>query len=296
MEQPLVSVIIPNYNYAHYLPQAIDSALGQTYPRVDVVVVDDGSRDTSTAVLESYGGRIRWVSQRNQGVSAVRNQGVRLSRGEYLAFLDADDYWLPTKLERQMERFGRDPELGLVYCGVDEFNEAGTSWVRQDGIEGWVAAELLLARRAAFFGGGSGFVVPRALFDELGGFDERLSTSADWDLAYRVAARRRFGFVPEVLLKYRVHHANMHANIGAMERDMMLGYAKAFAKASPELLRLRRRCYGRLHVMLAGSYFRTGHYARFARHVLKGLWLDPRDAAQVFNFPRRWLQRRWDAL
>lgn len=292
MAHPLVSVIIPNYNYARYLRQAIDSVLAQTYPHIEVVVVDDGSQDDSRAVLEMYGTRIRWVTQRNQGVAAARNHGVRLSQGDYLAFLDADDYWLPAKIERQLERFRQNPELGLVYCGTDEFNESGTVNLRVDGLEGWVLVELLLLRRPAFFGGGSGFVVPRALFDEVGSFDERLSTSADWDLVCRLAARKPFGFVPEVLLKYRLHQSNMHANIAVMERDMLLIFEKHFRQASAGLLEIRRQSYGRLHMILAGSYFQAGNYQQFARHALKSLCLAPANSARLLSYPWRVLQRQ----
>lgn len=293
MLSPLVSVIIPNYNYARFLPQAIDSALAQTYAPVEIIVVDDGSQDASLEVLKSYGARIRWIAQQNQGVAAARNHGVRLSQGRYLAFLDADDYWLPAKLERQMARFFQDPELGLVYCGADEFNEQGTQSLRQDGMGGWVLHELLLLRRPAFFGGGSGFVMSRALFDEVGGFDEALSTSADWDLACRLAARRPFGFVPEVLLKYRLHHSNMHTNVAAMERDMLLVYAKHFGQASAELQAIRRASYGRLHMILAGSYFRAGQYRQFGRHALKSLCLAPANSARLLSYPwRRWQRRQ----
>ncbi len=296
MAWPLVSVIIPNYNYACYLPQAIDSVLAQTYAPVEIIVVDDGSRDDSLAVLKSYGARLRWVTQPNQGVAAARNHGARLSQGSYLAFLDADDYWLPAKLERQLERFLQNPELGLVYCGVAEFNESGTVSLRQEGAEGGVLQELLLLRRPAFFGGGSGFVTPRALFEEAGGFDEHLSTSADWDLALRLAARRPFGFVSEILLKYRLHNSNMHANVGVMERDMMLVYAKAFEQAPAEVRALRRASYGRLHMVLAGSYFQAGQYRQFGCHALKSLCLAPANAARLLSYPwRRW-QRRQAAL
>lgn len=293
MATPLVSVIIPNYNYARFLPQAIDSALAQTYSPVEVIVVDDGSQDDSLTVLKAYGARLRWVSQRNQGVAAARNHGVRLSQGSYLAFLDADDYWLPAKLERQLARLRQNPALGLVYCGTAEFNETGSLSLRQDGIEGAVLADLLLLRRPAFFGGGSGFVVPRALFDEVGGFDERLSTSADWDLACRVALRRPFGFVPEILLKYRLHRSNMHANVRVMERDMLRVYAKIFDSAPAEVQALRRASYGQLHMVLAGSYFQAGQYQQFARHALKSLWLAPMNAVRLLGYPwRRWQRRK----
>ena len=93
MTADLVSVIIPNYNYAHYLREAIDSALGQTYPHIEIIVVDDGSKDGSDEVIRSYGDRIRSVFQQNKGVSAARNAGVISGSGEYVAFLDADDSW-----------------------------------------------------------------------------------------------------------------------------------------------------------------------------------------------------------
>ncbi|MGI9068132.1 MAG: glycosyltransferase family 2 protein [Pyrinomonadaceae bacterium] len=293
MKLPRVSVIIPNYNYAHYLPLAIDSVLAQTYPNVEIVVVDDGSTDNSETVLKSYVNRIRWLRQQNQGVAMARNLGVRETRGEFVAFLDADDLWLPLKLERQVQRFFDDPELGLVHCGMEEIDHTGAHLrARVDGLEGWVATELLLFKRAVILGGGSGLMVPRATFEAAEGFDTRLSTSADWDFFYRVAANHRVGFVPEPLVKYRIHTSNMHANIGAMEHDMMLGYEKAFSSDSAELLRLRRQCYGNLHMTLAGSFFRAGRPADFARHALKSLWLTPGNAPQLLNFPLRQLQRR----
>src|SRR5688500_1347785 len=101
MREPLVSVIIPNYNYAHYLPQAINSVLAQTYSQVEIIVIDDGSTDDSVTVLRSYGDRIRWLQQPNQGVSAARNVGAHNTKGELVAFLDADDFWLPERSEER---------------------------------------------------------------------------------------------------------------------------------------------------------------------------------------------------
>lgn len=293
MKLPRVSAIIPNYNYAHYLARAIDSVLAQTYPHVEIVVVDDGSTDNSESVLRNYGRRIRLLRQQNQGVAAARNHGVRQTSGELVAFLDADDLWLPLKLERQVQRFLDDPELGLVHCGMEEVDHIGAPLrVRLDGLEGWVATELLLFKRGVILGGGSGLMVPRATFEAAEGFDTRLSTSADWDFFYRVAANHRVGFVPEPLVKYRIHTSNMHANIAAMEHDMMLGYEKAFNSDSAERHRLRRQCYGNLHLVLAGSYFRAGQSYDFARHALKSLWLTPRNLTRLLGFPLRHLRRR----
>src|SRR5215204_4807622 len=104
MLNPLVSVIIPNYNYAQYLTQTLDSVLSQTYPHVEIIVVDDGSTDGSQEVLRNYTDRVTWFQQRREGVSVARNRGVQESHGQLIAFLDADDVWLPAKLERQVEK------------------------------------------------------------------------------------------------------------------------------------------------------------------------------------------------
>lgn len=292
MLQPLVSVVIPNYNYAHYLPQAIDSVLSQSYPRVEVIVVDDGSKDESTTIVEKYGERVRLIRQQNQGVAAARNRGVAESSGEFIAFLDADDVWLPTKLERQVARFQNEPNLGLVHCGVEEIDENG-AYLRTclDGLEGQVAADLLLLKRAVILGGGSALMVPREVFTTIGGFDVRLSTSADWDLFYRLAAHRPVGFVHEVLVGYRMHGSNMHGNIRLMEHDMLLAYSKAFSDAEPEMQRLRRKCYGALHLTLAGSYFRSGKHLDFTRHMLKSLWRTPESLIYALAFPARYRRR-----
>ena len=291
MKEPLVSVIIPNYNYAHYLPQALDSVLAQTYPRFEIMVIDDGSTDDSENVLRSYGDRIRSIKQQNQGVSAARNLGARETRGELVAFLDADDFWLPEKLERQVQRFIADDGLGLVHCGVEEIHDNGDHLLfRLEGLEGWVATDMLLFNRAVILGGGSGLMVKRSAFEALGGFDTSLSTSADWEFFYRMAAHARVGFVPSALLKYRVHGSNMHANVRAMEHDMLIGYEKAFSCNRGILPELRRRCYGNLHMVLAGSFFRAGHKTDFARHALKSLWLTPGNLKSLLGFP---LRRYW---
>jgi glycosyltransferase involved in cell wall biosynthesis len=291
MKLPYVSVIIPNYNYARYLPQALDSVLAQTYPHLEIMVVDDGSTDESQALLRNYGEQIRWFQHHRQGVSAARNRGVKESSGELVAFLDADDVWLPTKLERQVQKFLEDRDLGLVHCGWEAIDKTGVPLDSHlDGLEGWVAKELLLLRRPAVLVVGSGAVVPRNTFEEIGGFDARLSTSADWDFSYRVAVRQRVGFVPDVLLQYRLHGTNMHANILVMEHDTLLAFSKAFSSGSREIQQLRRESYGNLHMILAGSFFRAGQKADFARHALKSLWLTPGNLRRLLGFP---LRRYW---
>jgi glycosyltransferase involved in cell wall biosynthesis len=285
MQEGKVSVIIPNYNYERFLGKAVDSALGQTYHDIEVIVVDDGSKDGSREIIDGYAGRIEAIFQKNQGVAAARNNGVAAAGGEYIAFLDADDVWLPAKLELQVGMFADDPELGMVHVGIVEIDDAGNCLDEHlDGQQGWVADELLRFERGVILGGGSGILVRRDVFDEIGGFDARMSTSADWDLFYRIASRHPVGFIPRVLLKYRIHASNMHSNIKAMEHDMMLGYQKAFANG---ITVDRRICYGNLHKTLAGSYFHAGQYRSFVRQAIRSLINRPANLGYFLKFPLR---------
>lgn len=291
-----VSVIIPNYNYGNYLPQAIDSVLAQTLPAAEIIVVDDGSTDNTREVLAQYGERIQVIYQQNRGVSVARNHGVENSTGDLLAFLDADDLWMPQKLELQVKRLIENPALGLVHCGVQDIDSEGALLDEHlDGMEGWVASAMLLFSGPVILGGGSASLVTREAFTEAKGFDTRMSTSADWDFYYRIARRRMVGFVPEVLVGYRLHRSNMHGNIRAMEHDVLLAYDKAFAEEGEDyesLKDLRQRAYSNMHMVLASSYFQAKQPRRFLRHALKSLWLNPGKCSYLLGFPMRRLQRR----
>lgn len=293
MDKDLVSVIIPNYNYAEYLRDAIESVRSQTYPAIEIIVVDDGSTDGSRDVLGKFGDSITTVFQQNKGVSAARNNGAALAKGEYFAFLDADDLWLPEKVELQVAKFNENAGYGLVHVGLIEIDGNEDEIRRRvDGGEGEVWREMLEFSRQGILGGGSGVMIRRDVFDEVGGFDERLSTSADWDLYYRISRRYAVGFVAAPLLKYRVHNSNMHANIGVMERDMVHAFEKAFNEDSPELGEIKRKAYGSLHQNLAGSYYTVGDYSSFLKHSIRSLASNPRNIRHYLKFPASRSERR----
>lgn len=285
-----VSAIIPNYNYAHYLRDAVESVLAQTHKEIEIILVDDGSQDDSRKVIESYGDRIKPIFQKNQGVAAARNNGVAASSGEFIVFLDADDAWLPSKIEKQLGVLSKDKEIGLVHTGVVNVDGAGNRLDEHtNGMSGWVSEELLKFERPVILGGGSGILLSRKVFEEVGGFDTRLSTSADWDFFYRVSCLFKVGFVPEVLLKYRMHGSNMHSSIKTMESDMLLGFEKAFANGTTAD---RNECYSNLHRTLAGSYFQVGQYGNFIRQTIKSIRLKPSNIGYFIRFPLRQLRRR----
>lgn len=297
MNQPLVSVVIPNYNYGRFLAQAIDSALAQTYPNVEIIVVDDGSTDDSAEILKSYSDKIRRIKQTNRGVSSARNNGTAASKGELVAFLDADDVWLPEKLEKQVGIFQADDKVGLVHCGMVDFEDNGNLLSEHlDGMNGYVALDLLRYRRSVILGGGSAVVVKRKAFEKTGGFDENLRVGEDWEFYYQAAKHYKVGFVKEVLLKYRLHSNNNFANntqsVERMEKDLLYAYDKIFS-ADDRLKPIKNECYGRIHTIIAGSYFRIGRYSKFSHHTIKSLRYAPANIIQFAGFPLRLLQQRF---
>lgn len=292
MTSPLVSVIIPNYNYARYIGQAVDSVLAQTFRNVEVIVVDDGSKDDSLEMLRPYGDKVRVIAQANQGVAVARNAGAAESRGEFLAFLDADDVWLPEKLERQLQVLAGDSDVGLVHCSMTLIDPDGAvCGESSNGKEGWISTDILRLQDEAVIGAGSTALVTRKAFDAAGGFDWRLSTAADWEFCYRVSVAHKIGYVPEPLVLYRIHNSNMHSNIGAMEHDVRIGYEKAFSSAAPELAAMRDDCYGNFHLMLSGSYYRAGNYAKAITNAFKSLWYKPATLRNFLGFPGRQVKK-----
>ena len=282
-----VSVIIPNYNYSEYVCEAVDSALGQTYQNKEVIVVDDGSTDNSVELLAKYGDKIRLIAQKNAGVCAARNNGVAASSGELIAFLDADDVWMPEKLEKQVAQFLADPNVVLSHVGMEDIDADDTVLATHlDGMSGKVSSHMLLFEEAVILGACSGAVVRRKPFETLGGFDKRMSTAADWDFCFRISRLGDVAFVREPLLKYRQHGSNMHGNINAMEHDMLLSFDKAFESA-PDLESMKPRCYSKLFLVLAGSYFQAGQYGGFLRNAAKSIWRRPANLRYFLEFPLR---------
>jgi glycosyltransferase involved in cell wall biosynthesis len=198
---PRVTIVIPAYNRAGVIGEAIASALNQTYTDLEVVVVDDGSTDDTRAVVAGYGERVRYVYQGNAGPAAARNRGVQLSLAEYIAFLDSDDLILPTKIEKQVAYLDAHPEVDVVLCGCQVLDPEGhtmeldtTSMPTENMLE-----TILLT-------GSYGLFPPhipllrRSCFDQTGGFDESLPAREEQDFWIRVAlGGHRFAMVPEVL-------------------------------------------------------------------------------------------------
>jgi len=202
MPAALISVVIPTYNCAHYLGEAIESALAQDYPRLEVIVVDDGSVDDTPAVLEEFGTRLVRVSQHNQGIGAARNTGQALASGEFIAFLDADDLYLPGKLSLQMACFEEHPELECVQGHILQFisPELGADFAASVAVD---------TRRpmAAPMAGTS--LIKRGALARVGSWSTVLTLGTDLDWYARVQEKLvKCRMLEEVVLRRRIHRSN----------------------------------------------------------------------------------------
>ena len=224
-----ISVIIPNYNYARYLDQAIQSVLRQTYKNLEVIVVNNGSTDDSLTVLAKYNQSIHIIDQPNLGQSGARNSGLSLSSGEYIAFLDADDFWEPQKLEKQSKLLNKDSQL--VYCGITPFkypeNEKLPSVLPK--YKGKCSSYFVDHPGASIvLSGESTALFSRDLLLEVGTFDAELNSTAGWDFFRRCSLFTSFDFVSEPLVNYRLHASNMSNSNVKVVLDMRRAYSKLF--------------------------------------------------------------------
>lgn len=290
---PTVSIVIPTYNAAAYIGAAVDSVLAQSFKDVEVIVVDDGSTDDTPAVMSKYGPPVRCLRQENSGVAAARNRGIEESTGRYVAFLDADDTWLPDKLERQVAALALDKRCRASYTAHVVCTETLEPITVQRSVQRASSIEdLLLAGN--IIGSICTVICERSLFSVVGGFDPSLSQCADWDMWVRLATVTEFLHVDEPLATYRQHASNMSRNARLLERDSVRVLEKGFVLPGipPSLRAMRRRAFGRNYMVLAGTYFYAGQYSDFARCAVRAVSLDPSQVGYLAAFPGR-LVRRW---
>ncbi|MFP4616188.1 MAG: glycosyltransferase family 2 protein [Thiohalorhabdus sp.] len=224
---PLVSVIIPAYNAAQYIGAALDSVLAQDYPRKEIIVVDDGSTDDTRAVLEGYAGHIRVLTQANAGAAAARNKGLECARGAYIAFLDADDVWLPGKLSRQVTYMERNPHVLMSYGKWEERwmedtrdplegNSTADEGEGDDlsvvpACSGWLYTQLL----HDFAVWTSVVMMKRELFQRIGGFTESLKQGQDFEYWLRASRVTEIHMLSHEMALYRKHPRNTTAGCPA---------------------------------------------------------------------------------
>jgi glycosyltransferase involved in cell wall biosynthesis len=276
-QDPLVSVILPVYNGAEFVGDALKSALSQTYRHIEIIAVDDGSTDGTSAVLELYAlrdSRIRVLTQANGGVARARNRGMAEARGDFIAPLDADDLWEPTKIDRQMQRMlAAGNEAGFVYSWWVWIDQSGKVLDRSPRwmFEGRTFETLL---QINFTGNASVPLFRRHCVEEAGGYNEQLAATGaggceDWELVLRVAERYAAAVVPEILIGYRRRPGSMSTACETMWSSQRR-VVQAMGELRPDLnARVLRRAAHQFALYLAGLCFWSGNMVAAFRWGLR---------------------------
>jgi glycosyltransferase involved in cell wall biosynthesis len=273
-KNPKVSVIIPTYNRAHLIGRAIQSVLNQTYQDFELIVVDDGSTDNTNEVIKEFSQkdkRILYIKHdKNKGGSAARNTGIKAARGEYIAFQDSDDEWLPEKLEKQMGILEKvSQEVGVVYTGFWRIKEDKKKYTPSDKVlkkEGDIHNELLKGN----FITTQSIIVRKECFKEMGYFDESLPRLQDWELVLRLSEKYKFKFIDEPLLCSYYNDESISADNNALINAL-------------EIILTKHHSYFIQHKkILAIHYFKLGinlcinsNFEKGKQYLLKALKYNP---------------------
>ena len=313
MADPLISVIIPVYNAEQYLPETLDSVFTQTYTNIEVITVDDGSTDKSAEIIKRYPA-VKYIRQKNGGVSNARNSGIKASSGDYIAFLDQDDLWLPEKLKIQLEIASRHQESGIFFCDGLMFSsdcQISGHLLDQDIIKELGEAQNKQVTKNFFYkrllknnpiGCNSQELIPRYTINEVGLLAEKgTDYSTAYDYYLRIAAKYPFTFHGDSLVRYRYHPLSQS---GTMEfrqckhifmKINVLKEHLAKQQYPPEYRRNVEKGYHRLikiaarqAIMLAAP--KSSEYAR--SYLYRLIRFAPFNSQVVFFFVISWLPRR----
>ena len=280
---PEVSVIIPAHNSADYIGEALESVFDQTYTDYEVIVVDDGSTDGTADVVRKFGDRVVYAYQENGGAASARNHGIELARGKFVAFLDADDVWLPDKLEKQIRLFENNPDLGLVFTENYLFDEQGIYCDSLDKKFRLMSGDLA---QSIFMNSGVAtptVMVRREVFKKLGTFDESLTQAEDDNMWIRITSHYRGMLVDEPLVKIREHQGRIsHDHIKLF--DSILRSVELLQSKYGETV--RNKIGPMLSSKLAQVHFHKG-YAQFDRGEFAAARWSFREAIKAKPFAYR---------
>jgi len=271
----LVSVIITTCNRAHILPRAIKSVLNQTYHDLECIIVDDASTDNTEEVIRSYkDDRIIYIKHDyNKHSSAARNTGFKASSGDYIAFLDDDDEWLPKKLEKQMRSLKKlDKSFGMVYCWMRYYDNGRMVSEKKPELNGYIF-KYAIERQP--IGNVSTYLIKRPVFDKIGLFDEKLRRGIDGDFARRVSLYYKIGVVPEILVKYYLDDEN---RITRNDKEGLLNEIYAQKDKINKFGRIMKKYpkeYSNLNVKIGLDYVLLGKFLSAYKYFYRSFLIYP---------------------
>lgn len=247
-----ISIILPTYNRAHIITNAVKSVLAQSISDWELLIIDDGSVDNTQAVIKTYldrDGRIKYWFKENGGVSSARNCGMKMAKGEYIAFLDSDDTWTSEKLEKQLSVFNTDLEYGLVYTGIRFIDtHTGKDRLKYATEAGYVATEEVAYN---LIGGPSRVMIKTRCITECGDFDEQFLALEDWDMWIRITQKFKVGVVADACVNYIEHSDSLTYDV---EKNIS-GYKLLWQKH---------------HILERGSWIQSIHYRRLGHKLCYG--------------------------
>lgn len=290
---PRVSVVIPTYNRAGLLREALESVRAQDVPDVEIIVVDDGSIDGTPGVVNGFGGVV-YLRQPNQGVAAARNAGLARATAPLIAFLDSDDRWLPGKLKTQLAFLDAHPDVGLLYARLWSYHLSRPNDKRLDPYvePATTFAELLNGPNTVTT---STVIARRRCFDEVGVFNPSLRAAEDHELWLRIFRRFRVEFLDEVLAEYRRHGDSINTE-PALLYD---GYRRYFEiivreyRADLRDARATERQLAKFEYLWGTTLLKRGQARKALGFIRQGLARDPWLGAQFANGHSSWAQRAW---
>lgn len=273
----LVSVIIPTYNQAKYLTTALESIFAQTYPLLEVIVVNDGCSDETTSILQAYESRIQVIEQENCGLPAARNRGFLASHGHYVYFFDSDDQTHPDFIQTVVNFLDHHPEYGLAYSAWKQIDSNGFPLNEVHPNREGNLLEAILTREIFFFSSMS--IIQREWLQKVDLYDESLHWSDDADLWLRLSnSGCQFGYIDQPLVNYRVHRESMSGQVKPVQIDdwhRVLDRFFANPTLPVEIQGLRAKAYSVLNFETAGRYFRSGDIENGQEQLRQALLKQP---------------------
>lgn len=253
---PTISIIIPAYNVERTILETIESVQQQTFSNFEIIVINDGSTDQTLEVLKNVQDeRLKVFSYENGGVSVARNRGISYAKGQFIAFLDADDLWTPDKLELQLAALQHKKEAGVAYSWTYfKYEKEERSYADEsNSFEGNVYADLLLKN---FLHNGSNPLIRREAIEYVGFFDPTLKIGEDWDFYLRLAARWPFVLVRKPQIIYRQYPSSSSSQIELMEKDVLIMLEQTFKSAPLELQHLKNQSLAAVYKYGAQQYLK----------------------------------------
>ena len=272
---PLVSVVIPVYNGEAFILECLRSVAAQTYPKLQIIVVDDGSTDRTAELVRQSGMNTELVSQDHKNLPSARNTGIRHATGDFIALLDSDDLWHPDKIEAQVSMMMENPEAGLIFTDTEKIFPSGKTRRQKDKkqlskkINQQDPFPVLIKKNVIV---PSSVLIRTSVFEKIGYFDEALNSCEDWEFWLRFPVHHLpIFFLDRVLTKYRFHGGNMSTKADAMQQGRLQVLTKVFEDPllDPKYLRYKNRAFASIYAEAANAFYSAGNSELFLSNFNK---------------------------